>query len=89
MSSLTDDLAATIGAEHVLTGPDPMTGYTTDWTRRYQGPPPVWPGRGQPRGSQPRCRCALGTALDPIGLLNPASCSPELLVTRSGDQVAP
>ena len=37
MSSLTDDLAATIGAEHVLTGPDLMTGYTTDWTRRYQG----------------------------------------------------
>jgi hypothetical protein len=37
MTSLTDELAATIGAEHVLTGPDLMTGYTTDWTRRYQG----------------------------------------------------
>ena len=37
MDRLADDLAAAIGAEHVLTDPDLMAGYTTDWTRRYRG----------------------------------------------------
>ena len=37
MDHLADDLAAAIGAEHVLTDPDLTGGYTTDWTRRYRG----------------------------------------------------
>lgn len=37
MQSLVRDLAAAVGDEHVLTGPDLLAGYTTDWTRRYQG----------------------------------------------------
>ncbi len=37
MDSLAEDLAAAIGREHVLTDPDLMAGYTTDWTRRYHG----------------------------------------------------
>jgi len=37
MESLADDLAAAIGAEHVLADPGLMAGYTTDWTRRYRG----------------------------------------------------
>ena len=37
MNSLADDLAAAIGAEHVLADPDLTAGYTTDWTRRYRG----------------------------------------------------
>ncbi len=37
MNSLADDLAAAVGAEHILTDPDLMAGYTTDWTRRYHG----------------------------------------------------
>ncbi len=36
MGSLLEDLAAAVGAEHVLTDPDLMAGYTTDWTRRYR-----------------------------------------------------
>src|ERR1700678_272638 len=31
------DLAREVGAEHVLTDADLLAGYTTDWTRRYQG----------------------------------------------------
>ncbi len=37
MSSLEADLAAAIGAEHVLTDHDLMDGYVWDWTRRYTG----------------------------------------------------
>jgi FAD/FMN-containing dehydrogenase len=37
MNSLVRDLAAVVGAEHVLTEPDLTAGYTTDWTRRYRG----------------------------------------------------
>jgi FAD/FMN-containing dehydrogenase len=37
MRSLVRDLAAAVGDEHVLTGPDLVASYTTDWTRRYQG----------------------------------------------------
>ena len=37
MSSLEADLAASIGAEHVLTDPDLTGGYLWDWTRRYTG----------------------------------------------------
>lgn len=37
MNNLADDLAAAIGAEHVLADPDLTAGYTTDWTRRYCG----------------------------------------------------
>jgi FAD/FMN-containing dehydrogenase len=35
--SLIDELAAVAGAGHVLTDPDLLAGYTTDWTRRYRG----------------------------------------------------
>jgi FAD/FMN-containing dehydrogenase len=35
--SLIGDLAHAVGAEHVLTGPGLLAGYTTDWTRRYHG----------------------------------------------------
>src|SRR5450755_1639359 len=37
MNSLADDLAAGIGAEHVLAAPDRTAGYTPAWTRRYRG----------------------------------------------------
>lgn len=37
MNSLVRDLAAVVGAGHVLTEPDLTAGYTTDWTRRYRG----------------------------------------------------
>jgi FAD/FMN-containing dehydrogenase len=35
---LLPELAAITGAEHVLTDPDLVAGYATDWTRRYRGP---------------------------------------------------
>ena len=37
MDRLVTELAAAIGAEHVLTDPELTAGYTTDWSRRYQG----------------------------------------------------
>jgi FAD/FMN-containing dehydrogenase len=37
MADLVDELAGAIGAEHVLTDPELVAGYTTDWSRRYQG----------------------------------------------------
>ena len=37
MADLVAELAAAIGAGHVLTDPGLMAGYTTDWSRRYQG----------------------------------------------------
>ena len=37
MDALLTELAAIVGAEHVLTDPDMTAGYTTDWTRRYHG----------------------------------------------------
>jgi FAD/FMN-containing dehydrogenase len=37
MNNLVRDLAAVVGAEHLLTEPDLTAGYTTDWTRRYSG----------------------------------------------------
>jgi FAD/FMN-containing dehydrogenase len=37
MNRLVTDLAAAIGAAHVLTDPELVAGYTTDWTRRYAG----------------------------------------------------
>jgi FAD/FMN-containing dehydrogenase len=37
MGNLVDELAEAIGAGHVLTDPELVAGYTTDWSRRYQG----------------------------------------------------
>ncbi len=37
MDRLVTELAAAVGAEHVLTDPGLTAGYTTDWSRRYQG----------------------------------------------------
>ena len=37
MDGLARDLAAAVGADHVLTDPGVLGGYTTDWTRRYRG----------------------------------------------------
>jgi FAD/FMN-containing dehydrogenase len=37
MDALAAELAATVGAEHVLADPDVTAGYTTDWTRRFHG----------------------------------------------------
>jgi FAD/FMN-containing dehydrogenase len=37
MDSLAGDLAAAVGAGHVLTDPGLLAGYTTDWTGRYRG----------------------------------------------------
>ncbi len=37
MSSLAGELAAAAGAAHVLTDPELVAGYTTDWTGRYRG----------------------------------------------------
>jgi FAD/FMN-containing dehydrogenase len=37
MRDLIADLSAISGTEHVLTDPDVMAGYVTDWTRRYRG----------------------------------------------------
>ncbi len=37
MRNLTADLAAIAGSAHVLTEPDVVAGYATDWTRRYRG----------------------------------------------------
>lgn len=37
MASLASDLAAITGPGHVLTDPELVAGYTTDWTRRYAG----------------------------------------------------
>ena len=36
-NSLLDDLRRAVGPEHVLTDPALTEGYTTDWTRRWQG----------------------------------------------------
>jgi FAD/FMN-containing dehydrogenase len=37
MGDLVTELAAAIGAGQVLTDPELIAGYTTDWSRRYQG----------------------------------------------------
>ena len=37
MNRLVTDLSAALGAAHVLTDPELVAGYTTDWTRRYAG----------------------------------------------------
>src|SRR5580692_8304258 len=37
MDSLLAELTAIAGPEHVLTDPDLVAGYTTDWTRRFSG----------------------------------------------------
>jgi FAD/FMN-containing dehydrogenase len=37
MDRLITELAAAIGAGHVLTDPELTAGYTTDWSRRYRG----------------------------------------------------
>ena len=37
MDALLAELTAIAGPEHVLTDPDLVTGYTTDWTRRFSG----------------------------------------------------
>jgi FAD/FMN-containing dehydrogenase len=37
MGDLVTELAAVIGAGQVLTDPELIAGYTTDWSRRYQG----------------------------------------------------
>jgi FAD/FMN-containing dehydrogenase len=37
MDALIRDLASVTGAQHVLTDPGLLAGYTTDWTRRYHG----------------------------------------------------
>jgi FAD/FMN-containing dehydrogenase len=37
MAGLERDLAGAVGEEHVLTDPGLVSGYTTDWTRRYRG----------------------------------------------------
>lgn len=36
-----DDLAAIVGAEHVLVGRDVVAGYAVDWTGRFRGDPPA------------------------------------------------
>jgi FAD/FMN-containing dehydrogenase len=38
MDALLAELTSIVGPEHVLTDPDLVTGYTTDWTRRFHGP---------------------------------------------------
>jgi FAD/FMN-containing dehydrogenase len=38
MDALLAELTAITGPEHVLTDPDLIAGYTTDWTRRFGGP---------------------------------------------------
>jgi FAD/FMN-containing dehydrogenase len=37
VDSLVRDLTSVVGAGHVLTDPQVLAGYTTDWTRRYGG----------------------------------------------------
>jgi len=37
VDALIADLAAICGPEHVLTDPDVISGYATDWTRRFRG----------------------------------------------------
>ncbi|HEX6520983.1 MAG TPA: FAD-binding oxidoreductase [Streptosporangiaceae bacterium] len=37
MRDLVDELTAVAGPDNVLTSPDVTAGYTTDWTRRFQG----------------------------------------------------
>src|SRR5260370_19932541 len=37
MDTLLAELTAIAGPEHVLTDPDLVAGYTTDWTRRFSG----------------------------------------------------
>ncbi len=37
-ASLADDLAAVVGAAHVLVDPEVVAGYTRDWTGRFEGP---------------------------------------------------
>jgi FAD/FMN-containing dehydrogenase len=43
--SLEQELAAVVGAEHVLTDPSLTVPYDTDWTRRFAGGPARWCGR--------------------------------------------
>src|SRR5580693_7601045 len=37
MDALLAELTAIAGPDHVLTDPDLVAGYTTDWTRRFSG----------------------------------------------------
>lgn len=45
MRDLIADLSAAVGQANVLTEPDVLAGYATDWTRRYRGAATcvVWP----------------------------------------------
>jgi FAD/FMN-containing dehydrogenase len=69
MPSVIDDLAREIGDEHVLTDPDLLSGYTTDWTRRYRGDAlcAVRPGSAQQVAAVMRACRAHGVRLVPQG----------------------
>jgi len=66
---LIDDLAREVGDEHVLTDPDLLSGYTTDWTRRYHGEAlcAVRPGSARQVAAVVRACRAHGARLVPQG----------------------
>jgi FAD/FMN-containing dehydrogenase len=69
MASLMDELAKEVGDEHVLTDDDLLSGYTTDWTRRYHGAAlcAVRPGSVQQVAGVVRACRAHGVRLVPQG----------------------
>jgi FAD/FMN-containing dehydrogenase len=71
MSSLEADLAATVGAEHVLTDPDLLDGYRWDWTRRYTG--------------AARCVARPGSAQEVAGVLRCCADRGVPVVTQGGN----
>ncbi len=71
MSSLQSDLAATVGAEHVLTDPDLVDGYIWDWTRRYTG--------------AARCVARPATAQEVAGVLRSCARHGAPVVTQGGN----
>src|ERR1700722_4052271 len=69
MRKLLADLAAIAGPANVLTGPDLVAGYGTDWTGRYAGQPAavVRPGRTEEVAAVIRACADSGVPIVPQG----------------------
>src|ERR1700744_3607929 len=69
MRTLIADLHAITGPAHVLTEPDSVASYVTDWTRRYTGQATcvVRPGSTAEVAQVVRCCARYGTAVIPQG----------------------
>jgi FAD/FMN-containing dehydrogenase len=98
MDALIRDLARVTGAQHVLTDPGLLAGYTTDWTRRYHGDAlcVVRPGSAEQVSGVLRACAAHGVSVvtqgGNTGLVGgsvPIGGNPVVLSTRRLHELAP